>query len=193
VATTARNSIINTSHSLVDLAKPVKCLAFIQPGMEGEHGAFTAPQLIWKDCENDGTLAAGRVDLFRIKSLSKATVLDLRDFPLAMPGRSVMVKLQQRDETYVFEMRSERDTYRFTHGMRWVIARLSFNLIIGNLGVSCELLNVAEKDHQFNSEGLSLYEPEFPTTVGVEAKWTRAMNDVTCLMVSDHHSAAGGS
>ena len=31
-------------------------------------------------------------------------------------------------------------------GLRWLVARLSFNLIIGNLHISCELLDVDERE-----------------------------------------------
>ena len=48
---------------------------------------------------------------------------------------------------YIFEaMEDEGVAYRFVHGMRWIVARLAFNLIIGNLNVSCELLNVDGDD-----------------------------------------------
>jgi hypothetical protein len=40
---------------------------------------------------------------------------------------------------FVFEANSEQDAAWFVHGMRWVIAQFSFNLVIGNVDVSCEL------------------------------------------------------
>lgn len=171
--TVTQSGIISNLHTrtttLGGTFKAAKCLIFIQPGVEDDSGIFAAPKLIWKHV--DGALA-GQIDLFTIKSLAKASALDLRDFPLAMPGRSVIVRFHQ--EVYAFEMRSEGDAFRFTHGMRWVVARLSFNLIIGNLGVSCELLDLGK-----SADG----HEQYPKTVKEDARWTKAMNDVACSFV----------
>lgn len=172
IRTVTKSGIIMNLHSkttTLGTLRAAKCLIFIQPGVEDDFGNFAPPKLIWKHV--DGTLL-GQIHLFAIKSLTKATALDVQDFPLAMPGRSVIVRYRQA--VHAFEMRSEGDAFRFTHGMRWVLARLSFNLIIGNLGVSCELLDLGE-----SSDG----HEQYPRTVKEDARWTKAMNDVTCVFV----------
>jgi hypothetical protein len=42
----------------------------------------------------------------------------------------------------VLEMLNSKEAKRFTHGLQWVVARLSFNMIIGNPIVTSELLDV---------------------------------------------------
>jgi hypothetical protein len=71
--------------------------------------------------------------------LDKATPLELQHYPLAVPGRSLILRAN-RSASYVFEAQSELSALRVVQGMRWVVARLAFNLIIGNLSVSSELL-----------------------------------------------------
>ena len=85
---------------------------------------------------------------------------------------------------YVFETTSESATLRFIHGMKWVIARLSFNLIIGNLSVSCELLDVDRSGGSSADD-----DGKFPKTLKEEAQWTKAMNDATneLIEISANH------
>ena len=154
---------------------PFKVNSSIKPGTKNHHREFGSPKFVWEplDGNNDAT---GEIDLFDIASLDKATVHQLGDYPLAMPGRSIFIRLKRGAE-YVFEALSDDDALRFIHGMRWVIARLAFNLIIGNLGVSCELLEVERSGDPDSEAG------RFPQTLKQEANWTKAMNDVTCHLV----------
>jgi hypothetical protein len=92
----------------------------------------------------------------------------------AMPSRCVFIRLAKGNE-FVFEAESEQEAFRFVHGMKWVIARLTFNLVIGNLDVSCELVDVGlVKSSDLSSSTRSILE---------EAEAARAMDDVTVQMV----------
>jgi len=155
------------------LTGPSKVNSSIKPGTQNKRRGFSGPKFVWEGIDGD---ESGEIDLFDIGSLDKATVQELQEYPLAMPGRSIFIRLNRGAE-YVFESLTDDDALRFIHGMRWVIARLAFNLIIGNLGVSCELLDV-ERNGDPESEG-----GRFPKTLKQEAKWTKAMNDVTCHLV----------
>jgi hypothetical protein len=110
--------------------------AFLRTGVERSSGQFTEPRLAW---ETEDRTRKNSVDLFDIRSLEKASTADLENYPLAMAGRSVTLHTF-RSSNFVFEAPNEDIALRFVHGMRWVVARLAFNLIIGNVNVSCELL-----------------------------------------------------
>lgn len=135
--------------------------SYLQHGVETSKRRYSEPCLTW---QTDEGVTKGAVELFDIASLDKTTAMELSAYPLAMPGRSVVLRANGGAD-YVFEAPSEEHALRFVHGMRWVIARLAFNLIIGNVDVSCELLAIddAESDED--------YVPN------------RAMNDVTNHLV----------
>lgn len=120
---------------------------------------------------SDGT-HGDSIDLFDIRSLEKASPLQLQAYPFAIPGRSIVVRCTS-DKEMVFEAPNEAEALRFIHGMRWVVARLAFNLIIGNLDVCCELLNVAKGTE----------ERKYPSSLQEEALWAKAMNEVTHKLV----------
>jgi hypothetical protein len=94
----------------------------------------------------------------------------LGHYPFAIPGNSFFVALNNGSHV-VFEAGSDAEARRFVHGLRWVVARLSFNLVVGNPLVSCELLSVP-------NSGKVL-----PQTPMEEALWSKAMNDVTNHLV----------
>jgi hypothetical protein len=161
------------------LTRPPQSIAFILKGVQGLNGRFTAPKLFWKVVDSD---EMGAIDLFDIRSIEKSTALELDKYPNAMPGRCFFLRMNKGSE-YVFEARSEDEALRFVHGMRWIIARLSFNLLIGNIGVSCELLDVDRPENADDGD-----KGKFPTTRKQEAQWTMAMNDVTSYLVDSASS-----
>jgi hypothetical protein len=156
------------------LRRPTKNLAMITRGLPVSSGTFKGPCLVWKEVNG---VDAGELDLFDIRSLDKATALELENYPLAMPGRSMFLRMHKGSD-YVFEARNEEEALRFVHGMRWLIARLAFNLIIGNVSVSCELLDVERKNNADDRYGM------FPSSAKEETKWTMAMNNTTNHLVS---------
>jgi hypothetical protein len=144
----------------------------LKSGHRAPSGSQCGPRLVWVDMKTpDNTFG---IDLFDIRSLDKAGSMHLQDYPFAIPGRSIFLKAT-KGRDFVFEAGTEEQARRFIHGMRWVVARLAFNLVIGNLDVSCELMDVGlmddgkKKDH--------------PDTALEESRWTKAMDDVTNELV----------
>jgi hypothetical protein len=153
--------------------QPSKMTALLKLGPEQADGTFGGPKFVW--VAYDG-IQAGRIDLFDIRAVDKATPLQLQHYPLAMPGRSFVIKMN-RSPDCVFEAMDEEAALRFVHGMRWVVARLAFNLIIGNMDVSCELLDIGR--HEDNKQKTRI-PPQSPVE---EAQWSMAMNSLTNHLV----------
>lgn len=152
------------------LAGPLKAHAYLRDGKQCIGGEFCGPWLVWYT----GDIHARKgIDLFDIRSLDKASALQLEQYPLAIPGRSLFLRMNEGSD-YVFEMQDETSAIQFVHGMRWLIARLSFNLIIGNVNVSCEMLELDESKIRSRL---------------VESHRNSAMNDLTNHLV-DKSSAA---
>jgi hypothetical protein len=154
-------------------SQPSKMTAFLKLGPEQSDGTFGGPKFVW--VAYDG-VQAGRIDLFDIRAVDKATPLQLQHYPLAMPGRSFIIKMN-RSPDCVFEAMDEEAALRFVHGMRWVVARLAFNLIIGNMDVSCELLDIGRHD---DNKQKTRIPPQSPVE---EAQWGMAMNSLTNHLV----------
>ena len=142
---------------------PVDIVAFLELGFLQEDGTFAGPRLAWYD---ESGKALGAIDLLDIRSLSKASPMQLRDFPFAIPGNSLILKLHNSINELVLEASSPSASRSFIHGLRWVVARLTFNLIIGNKDVCCELLEVQNSSHR-----------------DLNADMNKAMNDVTKQLV----------
>lgn len=143
--------------------RPTEVTAYLQLGTEADTVGFCEPCLQF--LAHDG-IPLVSVDLFDVRSLEKATAMQLQSYPLAVPGNSLLIRTNPGD--FVFEAKDEEDAVRIVHGMRWLIARLSFNLIIGNVNVSCELLDVGRK--------------AFKQRVG-DSNRAKAMNDLTNHLV----------
>jgi hypothetical protein len=153
--------------------QPSKMTALLKLGPEQADGTFGGPKLAWM--AYDG-IQAGRIDLFDIRAVDKATPLQLQHYPLAMPRRSFVIKMNLSPDC-VFEAMDEEAALRFVHGMRWVVARLAFNLIIGNMDVSCELLDIGRRE---DNEQKTRIPPQSPVE---EAQWSMAMNSLTNHLV----------
>ena len=178
IATLATEGFVLLSHvknRTMALRRPSKNIAFLKRGEKTSLNSFVGPKLMWKKIRG---VEGGEIDLFAIRSLEKATALELENYPYAMPGRSFFVRLS-KEVDYVFEARDETEALQFVHGMRWLIARLAFNLIIGNVSVSCELLDVGEKMNIDDRYGI------FPSSVKEETQWTMAMNEATTHLAQE--------
>ena len=81
-----------------------------------------------------------RVSLFDILSIQKATEsIQLPSFPtLENPEHSILINV--KNGGVLFEAETESDAKQVIHGIRWIVARLSFNLIMGNRNVVSEML-----------------------------------------------------
>ncbi|MGK3750626.1 MAG: hypothetical protein ACI8RD_002926 [Bacillariaceae sp.] len=151
-------------HQETSAMNPMNVTIRLKKGFVSD-GTYCAPRLIWTDPRKDQNYG---LDIFDIQSLERADVLlvQLENFPCAMPGRSVCLHLKN-STSFIFEAGTEEDALRFVRGVRWVVARLAYNLVIGNLDVSCELLE------------LGLMDARSPRSTLMEFDWSRAMDDVT--------------
>jgi len=80
-----------------------------------------------------------RICLFDISSITRPTASALRNFPLACPRHCFLLTLSDGD-LLLFESQTEADVKRIVLGLRWTIAKLSFNIVIGNPDMCEELL-----------------------------------------------------
>ena len=108
------------------MLQPNEVTAYLRRGMEGANGHYTEPRLEFLAADG---VALASVLLFDIRFFEIASPLQIQPYPLAIPGNSVILRTTQSE--FVFEGGKEEDIVRLIHGMRWLIARLSFNLIIG--------------------------------------------------------------
>ncbi|CAJ1956453.1 unnamed protein product [Cylindrotheca closterium] len=140
---------------------PTTVVLFLQHGHKSPVNAnHSGPAMVWVD-ESERDQFYG-VNLFDIRTLDRASHNALGAQSYAMPSRSIVLRLAKGNE-FIFEAPTEQEAFRFVHGMKWVIARLAFNLVIGNMDVVCELVDVDKKKG--------------------EATIARAMDDVTLQMV----------
>ena len=149
---------------------PTTVLLRLKKGHRLPNGSYCSPRLIWTDVrkkQNHG------FEIFDIRSLDHASMVNLKDFPYAIPGRSVLVYLNNSD-TFIFEAATEMDMVRFVRGMRLVIARLTRSLVMGNLEGSCELLDMEDPKRSRQAS--------FRNS---EIDWSRAMDDVTDAMIDN--------
>jgi hypothetical protein len=169
LATTAGFPLLHHSPAkkLMALSGLTKVTVHVRFGVETPAGEYTEPQVTWSSADG---VTCGAIELFDIDSLDRASPSDLRSYPLALPSKSIIFRTEHGDK-HVFEAMDDDVAYRFVHGMRWIVARLAFNLIIGNLNVSCELLDM---------DGERVCSPE-----GLEKQMLmKAMNDVTNHLVN---------
>lgn len=122
-----------------EYTNPLEIMAFVEFGYKKEDGDYVGPQFAWYSA--DGNLL-GSFDLLDIRSLEKATVLHLQDYPYTIPGHSLMLRIHSSDDPLVLEAESSDEAKRIIHGLRWIVARMTFNLIIGNRDVTAELLEL---------------------------------------------------
>ncbi len=150
---------------------PSPVLIRLKKGYRLPNGRYCSPRLIWTDLrkkQNHG------FEIFDIRSLDPANMLHLKEFPYAIPGRSVLLHLNN-SQTFIFEARTELDLARFLRGMRLLIARLTRSLVTGNLDESCEFLDMGLwGDHRKKKQ-----------TRKSDVDWSRAMDDVTEAMIEN--------
>lgn len=151
------------------------CLVLTTPDSEN----FTEPHLEWQlpkrsppSLKNKSRSTRQRVSLFDIQSVQKATEsIQLPSFPtLRNPEQSILINF--KNGVVLFEAETESDARQVIHGLRWIVARLSFNLIMGNRTVVAEMLPMLIQDDSENVD-------EF----GNDTLPDRLMGDVTNQLV----------
>mmetsp|Transcript_38771 Transcript_38771/g.79227 ORF Transcript_38771/g.79227 Transcript_38771/m.79227 type:complete len:724 (-) Transcript_38771:205-2376(-) len=156
--------------------RPTSIRAFISLEDAADESSHMDPCLLWdiivKDSSTTGVATSGgeptrgSIGLFDISSVEKAGLMNLSSYPFAIPGNSFFVTLNNGG-VILFEAKDEIEQKKFIQGLRWIVARLAFNLIVGNSRICTELLNYGGGEDN---------------TVDAEDE-TRTMDDVTNHLV----------
>lgn len=133
-----------------------------------EGGEMIEPNFVWKDIDASKTdEKRKKISLFDISSVQKAAdSINLQAYPYANPAHSLVITLHNGN-IRLFEAEDEVVVKRVIHGLRWIVARLSFSLIVGNREVCAELLPFSSTGGCNNSSRLPF----------------KIMNDITDCLV----------
>jgi len=80
------------------------------------------------------------IPLLEVISVKRTSLAKLKPYPLAVPGRSLSVSMGD-GSVFLFEAKDEAESKRVVVGLRHVVARLAFNLIIGNSNACTDILH----------------------------------------------------
>ena len=109
------------------------------------------PNLVWEICSDSKSVTTKprfqhvktvrqRISLFDIASVQKAVdSMNLHSYPHAVPEHSILITLHDGN-IFFFEAKDEAGAKLVIHGLRWISARLVFNLLAGNRNVCAEML-----------------------------------------------------
>jgi hypothetical protein len=94
-----------------------------------------------------------RLSLFDIVSVQKACLsMNLYSFPQAAMEKSILITSHD-SSMYFFEAETAEKADLVVHGLRWISARLVFNLLAGNSNICSEILPmVPGGDRVFSSD-----------------------------------------
>lgn len=142
-----------------DSSMPVKM--FIQISDSEEE---IEPRLVW---EVRGNLSPRRkkkliprmlsneaLSLFDISSVQMASEsINIESFPDAEAQNSILITMND-GTVHLLEAESDADARTIVHGLRWIIARLTFNIIVGNVSVVADMLSIDDGDgpHELSVE-----------------------------------------
>mmetsp|Transcript_15620 Transcript_15620/g.22881 ORF Transcript_15620/g.22881 Transcript_15620/m.22881 type:complete len:180 (-) Transcript_15620:528-1067(-) len=110
----------------------------------------TEPHIVWEVLEQ-GSYRKSRLSkrkkeqirLFDISSIQKGedSPMNFSTFRSANARHSILITLSDGN-VFLFEASDEYEAKKVIHGIRWVEARLTFNIIIGNTNVCSEMLSL---------------------------------------------------
>lgn len=95
---------------------PIEIKAFIEFGCLQDKEKVNGPRLAWYDskCET-----LGSIDLVEIRSIARASPLQLNEFPFAIPRNSLILKFHHSVDDLVLETHSPESSSRFIQGLHW--------------------------------------------------------------------------
>jgi hypothetical protein len=104
------------------------------------------PNLVWESLEDRRreyqVPSRDKISLFDIVSIEKASEsLNLNAFPHATADSSILITMNE-GKVCLFEAKNTEQARKIIHGLRWIEARLAFNIIIGNFNVCSEMLSI---------------------------------------------------
>jgi len=85
------------------------------------------------------------ISFFDVSSVQRAVgSTTLESYPYAVPEKSIIITLNNGN-VQLFEAPDESEARRVVHGLRWIEARFTFSMIVGNISVCSEMLSVSEQ------------------------------------------------
>jgi len=107
------------------------------------------PNLVWEALEDRRREYQlpnrDKISLFDISLIEKASdSLNLNAFPHAVADHSILITLND-GKVCLFEARDLDQAREIIHGLRWITARLTFNIIIGNFNICTEMLSIKDQ------------------------------------------------
>jgi len=145
----------------------------VSPGSRARSSCWDSPRFVWYDetISSHGIeqTEKGTIDLFDITAIetqsvnasSPVFVSAVQACPFCLPSQVIVLQVKERSRqsndfgfptsetttrSIVFQATSESAVKTFVLGMKWMIARLAFNLVVGNLSISCELLRPEQRE-----------------------------------------------
>jgi hypothetical protein len=153
---------IHAASTTQDANQPVKMFLKISDTKENE----VEPNLVWEIRGNISPrrkkkyaslrVSGDSISLFDISSIQMASdSINIDIFPDAEAENSVLITMNN-GTVHLFEAESQYEARNVVHGLRWVVARLTFNIIVGNVNVVAEMLSLGDGDgpHELSEEVL---------------------------------------
>jgi len=129
-----------------------------------DSASFVVPSLVWKVSEHiqtpnnpkfDNTTGSaetsGSISLFDIRSVEKASAMDLNSHHCEVPDNSFFVSLTGGG-TFLFEAKSHMEQAILIQGLQELVAQLTLDLIIGHTTLCSQLLGTMEVDESNKTE-----------------------------------------
>lgn len=160
-----------------------------------KNGSFAEPKLSWEVGSTSGDNSSvtsssltsstqgkdiHQVDLFDIISVEKAGAMNFHSYPFAIPSNSFFVALSN-GSTILMEAKNPMEQQRIIAGLSQMMARLTYNLIAGDIDVCWDLFACSDSVANMEAENIS---PENLTVEELDLWFiSKAMNDVTHRLV----------
>lgn len=116
----------------------------------GEEG-LVEPNLVWEEADYSQKRSKYRhgpresISLFDISTVQNAVdSIKSSAFPDEVAEHSILITLDD-DSIYLFETEDRHEARKIIHGLRWIMARLTFNIIVGNVHVCSEMLSMDDQ------------------------------------------------
>ena len=125
-----------------------KAIVHIQISDTNDSDGHEEPNLIWEIMEDERAsrrtmsqvVRREKLSLFDILSIERATEsLEMKAFPHADPDLSILITLND-SSCYLFEAPDLDTTRKVMHGLKWMEARMVYNIIVGNMHNCSEML-----------------------------------------------------
>mmetsp|Transcript_30672 Transcript_30672/g.44797 ORF Transcript_30672/g.44797 Transcript_30672/m.44797 type:complete len:376 (+) Transcript_30672:1-1128(+) len=127
--------------------RPTSIRLFLRLSGLGDGNESQEPVFVWDPMTEQADLSCrdrlGCMPLFDIKSVEKAGSTTIHSYPFAIPNNSLVLTMNNGNVMFL-ETKHEIERQRLVHGIRSVVARLSYLVIFGSKEVCNELLSYTD-------------------------------------------------